>query len=81
MIDLEHIPRYEDGLYVLRFTLDNYDVGEIRQIFNDILKALQKSNIDTPLLAIPSDILLQKMSVKELKQIRDIIDKSISNLN
>ena len=81
MIDLEHIPRYEDGFYALRFTLDNYDIDEIRQIFNDIQKTLRKSNIDAPLIAIPADILLQEMSAEELKQIRDIIDKVISDLN
>ena len=81
MIDLEHIPYYEDGFYVLRFTLDNYDIDDICQIFNDVQKTLRKNNIDTPLVAIPADILLQEMSAEELKQIRDIIDKAISDLN
>lgn len=81
MIDLEHIPYHEDGLYVLRFTLDIYDFDEIRQIFNDVQKTLRKNNIDTPLVAIPADIILQELSMEELKQIRDIIDKAISDLN
>ena len=81
MIDLEHIPHYEDGFYVLRFTLDEYDIDDIRLIFNDVQKTLRKNNIDTPLVAIPADILLQEMSVEELKQIRDIINKAISDLD
>lgn len=81
MINLEHIPRYENGFYVLRFTLDEYDIDEIRQIFNDVQKTLRKNNIDTPLVAIPADILLQEMSAEELKQIRDIIDKAINDLD
>lgn len=80
MIDLEHLPRYDDGFYLFRYNLDNWDYNTIKQMFYNLKAILRVNDIDTPLIAIPEDVMLTVASKEELLQIRDIIDKAVSDI-
>lgn len=79
MVDLEHIPEYTNGFYLLRFNLEEMDIEQIREMFEMVKDTLRMNGICTPLIALPDDIYLSTASKKDLLKIRDFIYEQINH--